>query len=319
MHLPPKRHHTQASMHDNHSITTSLNRRKCFPMKTKANMTLPSNHRSWAEITPLADQRKFSLKTMLNQMWADDSHRTRKQPQSKAHSSPWNPNDIQPCVVKLSTDPDTRISYAIPTATMLHTLTHQQPNYKPAIKTNRAESINPWWLLQKTRSGTGAPPRDLHTRNRLTHPPGSLARPRSERERQGPHTWAAVRSSSAAMAAAAVEWPRQRSRSTRCSWRCSAKPRSIRSDDSMSSPREPESWRAPDRAPDRPRLGGDVLVETLAALVAPHAHSHWPAGERERVGKWRVLFSSFSELWDRGREGATRPIGYPARLPKYKQ
>jgi hypothetical protein len=43
-------------------------------------------------------------------------------------------------------------------------------------------------------------------------------------------------------------------------------------------PREPESGRAPDRAPDRPRLAGGVLAETLAASPA---HSHWRAGAGE--------------------------------------
>jgi len=53
MFLAPKGHHTQPSMQDNHSTTTPSNRRKCIPTETKANMTLPSNHRklSWNEAT----------------------------------------------------------------------------------------------------------------------------------------------------------------------------------------------------------------------------------------------------------------------------
>lgn len=183
-------------------------------------------------------------------------------------------------------------------------------------KTDRAE-LRP---AAKTKSGTvaaphhhnEAPARDLHRRNRPTRPPGSLAlalahahaHPRSGREMQGPRTWAAARSSSAAV----VEWPRPRSRSTRCSWRCSAKPRSFRSDDfilSLLAPREADSGRAPDGVPDRPWPAGDGLAETLAASPA-HSHpltSHereresgevensffLPLGARVRVLRWCAL------------------------------
>lgn len=142
---------------------------------------------------------------------------------------------------------------------------HRQRKFPKTICTNkqpigirepisRTPKSQPTTRTEKRR--TAPAERDLHTPS-LTHSHArSPTRPHGEREVRSrcPLTCEAARSSFAA-AAAAGEWPPRRS--TRCSWRCSAKPRSFRSDDFISSlPPSPTrasgSRRAPPcRAPDR--------------------------------------------------------------------
>jgi hypothetical protein len=68
--------------------------------------------------------------------------------------------------------------------------------------------------------------------------------------------------------------------------------------------RSPPTPPAPDRAPDRRRGGGATARRSRKPyrLAAPRAHSLTVCdgasgrGSGARVGKWRILFSSFSEL-----------------------
>jgi hypothetical protein len=113
--------------------------------------------------------------------------------------------------------------------------------------------------LRSQTPAAAPPPRDLPPRSRRTLP--AAQKGRDNRRRQAcERTCAAARSSSAALAAV-VEWSRWRS--TRCSCRCSANPRSFRSDDFISarrirrtSPPLPSNTR-PDQIAARPDSRAD--------------------------------------------------------------
>jgi hypothetical protein len=175
MHLAPKRHRTQPSLHDSHSITTSLNRRKFIPTKTNANMTLPSNHRSWAE-----------LKSRHSQDYAKPNVSGRFPPHQETAPK-------QRSFLPLASQRYPTVCGEIEQWAQIRTLEflcnphsdHTPDSSTPTTELwtghqNQSRGIQqPAAADAKTRSGTGAPPRDLHSSNRLT---GSLAHAATKRK-----------------------------------------------------------------------------------------------------------------------------------------
>jgi hypothetical protein len=136
----------------------------------------------------------------------------------------------------------------------------------------------------RNQTPAAAPPsRDLPPCSRRTLPAAQKGRDK-RRQQACERTCAAARSSSAALAA--VEWSRWRS--TRCSCRCSANPRSFRSDDFISvrrirrtSPPLPSNTRPDRRPPGFARGRG----QTLAAVPAPRTPLPLPPLRRKARGR----------------------------------
>lgn len=169
---------------------------------------------------------------------------------------------------------------------MLQTLAHQPPNYDRAIK-NRSRGVAACCENQKRdRSCPPPPQRGAGARSpqtQPTDPPTRLARARAR---------------------ARARAPTKRKGDARPTHLGSSE-ELLRRRGGVAAAAVPVHplLMAPDRAPDRPRLAGGVLAETLAASPA---HSHWRAGAGEgaRARASGEMENSFSLLFESPSAGA---------------